>query len=411
MGKDVILTVRNPMQLAYDPAKGLVDDGEVALRLLNGPIAKDLIGFSWLGSGYDLRDLPTDWRWDAQWGGEYGALPGPSLLMASRMPMAILSGLAAGLVFLLGRALGGNFTGLAACLLYALDPLVLVHGRRAMAEGALLFSLLLSLVATVELARRLRRRPRWEWLWNIMLTALLGGVIAFAISSKQTNAPVLFVAIVACASAVVRRPGVRTAESLTRAGVIVAVLVFACGTVFLLLNPVAWRSPLRTAGAMIAIRDIQTRAQIESVIADGRPQDVLTTVGSRAVAAVDNSFGMPAFWDVPKYAEYLEPQREAYYSFPLTRLLREWPLNVGLAVLCVLGLLASVARMVKTPTERDAEGVLIGWLISAVILIVVAIPLNWQRYFVSALPPIWFYAALGLGVVGQSARGLLWRRG
>ncbi len=159
MSRDV---ARNWLDLAWRP--GLPVTPEVRLRLLDAPLTRYVLGLSWLVQGYRFDDVvATDWQWGATWEANAAAVPSTGLLTAARVGPTLLTALTAALLYRLGTRLGGWPTGLLAALVFGLNPLVLLHGRRAMAEPALMFATTAAAVAAAEMGRALHaawRRQR-----------------------------------------------------------------------------------------------------------------------------------------------------------------------------------------------------------------------------------------------------------
>lgn len=159
MSRDV---ARNWLELSWLPGEAVT--AETRLRLLDAPLTRLVLGLSWLVQGYRPSDVvATDWQWGATWEANAAAIPSAGLLVAARMGPVILTALTAALLYQLGTRLGGWPTGLLAAGLFALNPLVLLHGRRAMAEPALMLATTASAVAVAEMGRALHtawRRQR-----------------------------------------------------------------------------------------------------------------------------------------------------------------------------------------------------------------------------------------------------------
>lgn len=159
MSRDI---ARNWFDLAWRPGQPVTP--EIRLRLLDAPLTRYVLGLSWLAQGYRFDDVvATDWQWGATWEANAAAVPSTGLLTAARIGPALLTALTAGLLYRLGSRLGGWPTGLLAALAFGLNPLVLLHGRRAMAEPALMFATTAAAVAVSEMGRALHaawRRQR-----------------------------------------------------------------------------------------------------------------------------------------------------------------------------------------------------------------------------------------------------------
>src|SRR4029079_16159971 len=142
-------------------------------RLLDAPMIHYLVGLGRSLAG--LPALPRDWSWSMNWveNGLLGAMPSPAQLTAARLPVALLTALSLGLVYSIGARMSGLATGLLGALLYGLSGVVLLQGRRAMAEGPLVFFGLLTIWL---LLSRPRQRPEFA-----------GASAALTVASKLTG--------------------------------------------------------------------------------------------------------------------------------------------------------------------------------------------------------------------------------
>ncbi len=391
--------------LAWTPDQPLTP--QMQLRLLDAPMMRYFIGLSdWL-CGFSATDLNTDWVWWLTWdeNAAAGHLPGPELLGASRVPAAVLSALAVVLMFWIVFEARGLGVGLAAALLLGLNPLVLLHGRRAMAEGALLFFSLLAVWGMVRLAKN-AGEPRLT-AFRLGLIALgVGGLVGLAASSKQSALGLLPATALAVALPIVRPS---TARPLRRSLPLLLTtwlgLGLGCGLAFWALNPVLYRDPLGGLQAMVAARaDLlhqQTVAQ-----ASGAPQTLTPDPLSRLRAAVSQVyFRPPAVWDVPFYLDRLSPQAEAYFAQPVQHL-TAWPVwGVVMAGLGAAGAVASALRLWQNRLGQTtrAEQTWWWWMIGVSGTVLLTTPFDWQRYFLSLVPPACLGAALGLEWLGRSA--------
>jgi dolichyl-phosphate-mannose--protein O-mannosyl transferase len=147
-------------------------------------MTKYLIGLSGWLHGYSTADLNSDWVWWLSWDENIAAghMPQPALLWVSRQPAAILSALAVAVLFGIVYQARGLGAGLTAALLLGVNPLVLLHGRRAMAEGALLFFSLLAVWGMLRLAQA-ASQPRQTSLKLGLLGLGVGALTGLAICS------------------------------------------------------------------------------------------------------------------------------------------------------------------------------------------------------------------------------------
>lgn len=144
------------------------------LRLLNGTVSKLAIGLAWDAAHLTVYDLNDQWMWgfddptgtwdEFTYNVAFGHMPDDHLLHVARLPPALLAVLSVWAVFGIARLVSaGRAAAWAASLVYATTPAVLLNGRRAMMEGALLAFSTLSVLAALLLIARLRSRARaWE---------------------------------------------------------------------------------------------------------------------------------------------------------------------------------------------------------------------------------------------------------
>ena len=403
---------RDWASLAWTPGQPLTP--QMQLRLLDAPLTRYFIGLSGWLRGLSTADLNTDWVWWQTWdeNAAAGHLPPPALLLASRVPAAVLSALAVGLMFWIVYEARGPGLGLAAALLLGLNPLVLLHGRRAMAEGALLFFSLLAVWGMVRLAQA-AGEPRNTAPKLALLALGVGGLVGLAASSKQSAAGLLPAAAAALALPLLRPSASRALRfSLARLLAAWLGLGLGCGLAFWAVNPVLYRDPVNGLRAMIAARaDLlqqQTVAQ-----SSGAPQTLTPDPWSRLQAALSQIYlSRPAVWDVPFYLEQLSPQAESYFAQPVERL-TAWPgWGVLLAGLGVVGLLASGVRLWHDrlgPATR-AEQTLWWWMLGVWAVVLLTTPFDWQRYFMLLVPPACLLAALGIERLARPAGQLIVKR-
>lgn len=388
---------RNPADLLTNPP--YIIDSRPHLRLINGTVHRYSIGlFLYTIRDHNEGDLPTSPGWN--WGLSYednvagGWLPKDSILYPSRYSSAFYFALSIGVVFALGWQFGGRWVAYPAAVLYGLNPILLLNGRRAMLEGSQLFFGLLTLLVAALLAKRiaaLDERPGWGW-WLALTVS--GGL---ALASKHSAAIYLagawlwvFAAAVIAAVASKRwRPLlVRTGLlALTGAGVIV---------LFVLFSPALWNNPparlMNLVEARAEILDVQ-------VIAD---QNAPTSLAERVRGLVVQPFIAPlSYFEVASWAEAedIVNQIQRYEASGLRGLPNGYVLGVPLMLLALVGagvLLAHDAR--QSPVKRaQAAGLLLWFGVTAGALLLN--PLPWQRYYLPYIPIVVLLVAVGMGAV------------
>ncbi len=358
----------NPSRLAYDPD---LRTRAAHYRLVNAPLTRYLWALSLRLAG--ASPPPVDWLWEQTWAENLarGALPQPEALLAARRAAVILLWLAGWGLYAAARNLGRSRAGLAAAVLFWLHPLVLLHGRRAMQEAALLATLA-GLLAVLT-APRTR-----AWLlgltWGLALAAK-----AWALAWGPAVGY----------RALAQRPRLRRAF----------VVLLTAGAVIFVLNPVAWRAPLATARAAWQRRHAVTQGQVRAALDMGSPH-ALTTPGARALALLWHLYLAPLqYAEVGNYQRALAAEQRAYDQTLWARWARGPLVGGALLVLTGFGLVQLARR-----TWRLAGGrayFLVGAGMLAFYL--AALPLAWQRYVMPWLP--WLAVAWGWGVDALLAAG------
>ncbi len=391
-------------KLEYSPNP--ISPTEQQLRLLNGTVNKYLIGLAWHVNGMSIGDINEQWDWGADWdyNQQNGHAPSLTLLLAARWPSALL--LAAGVVvmFGLGRALGGRWTPYIASLYYALNPALLLNGRRAMMEGSFIFfSLMVVLVAVWLLEKPSLRRA-----------ILLGLVSGFALASKHTAV----FTIAAVFGAVLLYLIYQSATSEDDNSVVDYVLlpylviaaVFTFGS-FFALNPAWWGDPAARAQTVVDLRQELLAGQTAVFGGYAHLGDQITGFLRQSLIV------HPQYYEVDAWQGYIGDQINLYEA-SAWRGVSIGGSVIGALVLCGI-MAAGVWKMIKAAIpkslstrmmarwnrmdETSAEAVsqggvrwLIGvWALTMILTTLLLTPLEWQRYYLPVYPVIGLLAALG----------------
>lgn len=378
---DVAVLHRSPASLAVvneQPHTQIIE-----YRLLNGPVAKGLIGAVRWFAGYGPDSIPQDFLWGVPWSENLAAIPSANLLNAARWPMAVLNAISAGLMLLIGRRVGGPLAGLVAALLFVFDPLMLLHNRRAMAESSLIFGILLCVFCTLRAIAARQKRRGYSLPWSIAL----GLAMAFAMASKQ-NAIVI---IPACLLTMMLVHDQRQWPA------ILATVIVAAGVLFGMLNPMLWQQPGFAVGRMWQVRAALVDNQVR-VVQASEPAKVLPNAVARLAAAFDQAFiAAPAAWDADVYLDQLEPDFRAYMSVPQHGALRTRFAMIAIVVFTLIGLLHLLAGLTHgANSARAANALILLWLVASLAFVLVFVPLLWQRYFLPTQPLIPLLAGLGV---------------
>ncbi|MGJ3237694.1 MAG: ArnT family glycosyltransferase [Anaerolineae bacterium] len=351
---------------------------EQQLRLLNGTLPKYLFGAVAYASGYTFEQINQQWVWGAGWAWNHanGHVPADDLLWRTRLMSAVLLGVSAVGVFLLGRTIGGRGVAYHASAYYTLNPAVLLNGRRAMMEGAMLaFTVLAVLMAVIAL-----RRGAWrDYL-------LLGIVSGLAVASKHTAVVTIATLFVTGAIWIVyqRRAITQQITRLIVAGVLSLLVFFG-------LNPAWWANPPGAVRTVLELRQDLLTGQVGFFGGYETLNDQVT------------GFLYQSFIVLPMYAE---TDTDGFYSEQATRITRYdrslvsgvslGGSAIGAGVLIALVMIGCVYVWRSSRFDSVSRWVLSAWLLAMIILTLLLTPLEWQRYYLPIYPVIAIFGALGL---------------
>lgn len=383
---------RDPARARYQPQPAEPD--LQALRLLNGSLARYTMGLGWHLAGYGAADLNQQWDWGADWGYNQreGHAPAPGLLLASRWPQAALLAGSVWLLFALGRSLGGRGVAYLATAYYALNPAVLLNGRRAMLESTLLLTEVLVVLAGLWF---LRRR-------DALATLLLGAAAGLALVAKHSNAIVVVAVFAACAMfpLIGRLAAFRgmVKPRLSRIIVLLAVSAGLALAVFVALNPVWWgSSPVEMAQQVLTERAALLRLQVDVFGGYAGRLDQLAGFLRQSFVA------LPQYYEAPEFGAWIAGQIARYEN----SLLRGVSIGGSLPGALLLGGLvgagawALARRRDIAPETRWVVGV---WALGVLAATWLLTPLEWQRYYLPVYPAVGLLGALGVVQVARLIR-------
>jgi 4-amino-4-deoxy-L-arabinose transferase-like glycosyltransferase len=376
MSGDLEALFRDPASLAWRPENA--GDLSQHYRAIDAPLTRYLLG---IGRGLaGLSPLPADWDWTKSWeeNQSAGALPSDDLLLAGRVTVALLLPFCLLLIYLLGKAIGGCYTGLLAAALLGLNALILLHNRRAMAEGALTFGVLLACWSFL----KARQRP-----WLVGLAA------ALAFNAKHSALALLPVGLLA----VCWIPG-QTSARYRKMAIAATQFLLIFGLLTLALNPYLWRYPIQAARATWSARQELLESQLATT-AYWAPEQALYTPAKRAFALVANTYiTPPSFAEAGNYLEHTAASQAAYLAIPGHNLLRGLVVGGLLLALTLSGILIAGLRLRQASPERRRAIILILLATFSLFLaLALTVPLPWQRYSIPLLPFASLWAAYTLG--------------
>ena len=346
-------------------------------RLLNAPLAKYIIGIGRLSAGYGAESVSMDWDWGQTWdeNAQRGALPSDRLLLGSRLAVALFLPLSIVLIYFAAQSLGGVCSGLMAGLLLAVNTLVLLHTRRAMAEGVLLFGICLAILGVLY-------ADRHPWLDG------LG--VGLAISAKYSALALLPAGLVA----VLWSSGLDRRQVLKK----MSVFILTFSLVIILLHPVLWRSPLRAVNEMVHARTEFLSSQV-STLETHNPEQHLDSPQKRLGVMLYTLFlGAPQFEEVGNYTSFLADETDAYLN-TLGNNLLGGPIWGGILLFfTLLGVWIGVRIVIGRESGRQRRGIILLMLMSVCQTgaLLILNPLPYQRYYLPLIPFVCLWAALGL---------------
>ena len=364
MSGDFQKLLHSPGLLAWTPEN---PDPRAGYRLLDAPLSRYLIGLGLAIS--HLPSVPADWDWSKTWVDNYkaGAVPAEQVLKIGRLVTTSLIPLSMLFVFLTGRALGGILTGSIAGIFLGLNMLVLLHGRRAMAESALLFGISLALWGFIHGARH-------PWL------AGLGAALAF--NAKQSAFALTPIGLLSVIWIVEGSDNVNKKH-------LVHILQY-CGVylvIFILLNPFLWSHPVEALKASWEKRqDLLNRQLKESLPGEiGQSQQSIST---RTLLLTANLYIIPPqFFEVGNYRSQTESQASEYLAVIGHQLGRGFFGGGLLFALTLAGILLGF-RLAKNPEPSFRRSFLLIFLamVFQAMALIIWVPLPWQRYVIPLVP-------------------------
>jgi 4-amino-4-deoxy-L-arabinose transferase-like glycosyltransferase len=385
MSSEFERTISSPRGLAWDNPVDL--SPVMRYRMIDAPLTRYLIGI-----GRALVALPApenDWDWSASWQDNQssGGYPGARALLTGRLSVALLFPLSLILLYLIGLKLDGRLLGITAVILFSFNPLILLHTRRAMAEGVLIFAILLAVYA-------LLYADRYPF--------LAGLAVALAFNAKHTAGLLLPAGIIAATwiSFGTSSKYKHIASNLVR-------FTIGFGLLTILINPFLWRYPISAAQTALTQRQELIERQLDD-FKHVAPAQLLESPGKRAAVAVAQVFIAPAvFSETGNYAEFTAEDEAAYLESFNIQIGRQ-PWSAGLLIgFAILGLIAAIRAVFDkdTPHQRNAALLLLSFF-SVAIGIGMLVHLAWQRYYLPLIPFTALFAALGFAWGIKTSHGI-----
>jgi 4-amino-4-deoxy-L-arabinose transferase-like glycosyltransferase len=375
MSADFERLITEPGSMSWKAGEPIPDSSRY--RMIDAPITRYLLGF-----GRILRQQAApqvDWDWSASWeeNQEAGALPTVEMLLIERLVMACLFPLTIVLLYLIGLELNGRLLGILAVLIFSLNPLILLHTRRAMAEGVLVFGLVLCLYFFMKLEK---------------YPVLVGLAVAVAFNAKHSAWVLLPIGLLAVCSW-----AYSNYRDIFR--ILYSSVKYLAGFIFLtiLLNPFLWQNPVAAASEALNQRQALLARQKVDLL-DAAPGQVLETPIERIpVVLAHLIIAPPIFAEVGNYRAQTLPAEREYLQSPGNAVGRNLITGGLLLGFILLGIFALIRQSFNgNPDERRNSVFLLLTTFMIFTGIVVMIPLSWQRYFVPLIPFVSIITGFGL---------------
>lgn len=385
MSDDFSTLFKNPSQMIW--RSGAEIDLRMHYRLIDAPLTRYLVGI--FRSAFKSEPLKSDWNWGLSWeqNVQNGAMPTQEQLLISRFSTAIFFPFCLLLIFLLGRKLGGLAAGWVSLIVFAGNALILLHTRRAMAEGPVVFFILLSLWFIL-------RFPNQVW-WSAFPLAL-------AFNAKYSPAPLVLVGVVAILTSTRQRKWYEVLEELGLFALIFLLITF-------LLNPFLWADPIGAVLTGLSQRQELVSGQVSAITAV-RPDLALPHWWDRLqVQAVQLFFAPLAIQDVGNYTRELQGASTSYLSNPIHTLLRGIPGGAALLFLSMVGLGRNLLLSIRYNPARRSQILFLSAAAAQWLGLILLVPLPFQRYIMPLVPFVCGWIGLGVAGLAPVIRSL-WRK-
>jgi len=345
-------------------------------REIDPPLSRYLIGAGLALSGNE--PLNQDWDWSKTWQQNIanGALPPEEQLTAARFSVAFLFPFSLLFAYWIGKGIHSRSCGWINMGLLALNTLVLIHTRRAMAESPLLLMTLFTLWGITTWKR--------QRFWLAIPAAL-------AFNAKYSALPLAFVGLLAVWW------NFQTHRILTKRKALDGALFIGLFILITwLLNPFLWRSPVPALLDAFSKRQDLIHQQSQA-FASLDSAALLDTFGEKVDSLVAHLFFTPpAIEDVSNYSMELKQASQAYVANPFHYFLRGWIGGAITLFLSLAGLVLWTIWLIRgRPLSRS--GVLITTaFILQLVAIFVMIRFPFQRYYIPLVPYTTLLVSFGI---------------
>jgi len=374
MSRDVHLIFTDPKSVLFDssPVDPLMQD----YRLVDAPLTRTMIGLGL--SITSQQPISTDWDWSASWDQNLtnGAVPDESTLFAARLAVSWVVPLTLWFVFATGRNVGGKPLGWLSMLLFALNALILLHTRRAMAESTTVFTVAWSLAWITG------EHPKRRW--------LIAVPVALAFCSKQSVVGLLMSGLIAVAWPV-------TGKSFRLVGVLRNIVLYGLVVFIVLavLNPVYWRQPIHALRTGWMERMELLSQQSEMMTKTGNSAWVLDRVDKKLASALYQiHFSQPQFAETANYSFQTAQAEDQYLGHSLNHLFSGVVSGMISLLLTVIGFILLLIKVFRAGPPSMPPALYLITTTITIALVLAFTPFSYQRYYVLIIPILVILQAL-----------------
>jgi 4-amino-4-deoxy-L-arabinose transferase-like glycosyltransferase len=298
MRDDLATILSKPLSVSYQPGQKI--DLKTHYRLMDPPITR-----LYLGTVDLLTNIPNindDWNWSRSWDENVadGNLPSPKTLYIFRSSLLLFFPFTCYFIYAIAKSLMSHWAAIITTLIFAFNPLILLHSRHVMTEAILLFFTSFLLMLFVDGKKHMIFVPL---------------IFTLALNSKQT-AFLLFPAYILylfwCLAKSEKKAWFKYITS----------YIFIPLVITFLLNPVSWSAPFATIQAAAKERNTLIQGN-EYFLQQGQPELLEQNIAEKLIVVIYHTVYEPlAMDDFPIYREAQQASFTAYLQNPFQKISR-----------------------------------------------------------------------------------------
>ena len=288
MSENFDILFSNPLSIPYH--QGQVIDSKTHYRLMDPPMISLYLGLA--RSITNSPPVTKDWDWTRNWNEniQQGNFPSSNTLFIGRLALLLLFPFTCYFLYLTAKHFLSHWISLFVTILFAINPLILLHARHAMMEAIFLFFITAILVLLTDKKKHL---------------VLLPIVFTLAINSKQTALFLLPAYIIHFVWSLCKSKKKEWIK-------LTAAYIFIPIAITFMLNPIAWSEPIPTIKAAIAERKLLMEGNQYFLEQNQSGRSQLNLFERMITIVYHTAYEPLAFDDVPNYREDQQPSIDQY---------------------------------------------------------------------------------------------------